>query len=71
MIEKVTLVGGPFDGQQIEWEGGDLIKMVIGTPLGFNRDGEAPANGSHQKQDMDQALYRRSLVNAGMFVFQP
>lgn len=71
MAQQVTLSGGPFDGQKIEWEGGDLIRMVIGSPLGFKRDGDGHGNGLQRQYTPPEALYRRSLSNRDIFVFQP
>ncbi|WP_422058596.1 hypothetical protein [Sphingomonas sp.] len=62
--ETITLVGGPAAGSKFAWSGGDLFKFVpppalmIATERGLTRP----------KEPM---LYRRSLNNSALFVFQP
>lgn len=64
-MERVTLVGGPFEGRRFDWRGGDEIKMQLGGPsIDFSVPTTDPVRFSY-------ALYRLSLVTRHLFVFQP
>jgi hypothetical protein len=64
---KITLVGGPGDGETFDWGGGDSLEWrpiterdritvrTIGRPLNVN----------------DPIRYRRSLRTHHLFVYQP
>lgn len=69
MTERITLVGGPGDGQTFGWKGGDALKWVPGTSeekitlrmeLGPDRD-----------IAQDPVLYVRSRRTRAKFVYQP
>lgn len=69
MSELITLHGGPADGQQYRWDGGDVLQFhafeaVRITPLGEAARPPAPSVERH-------ATYRRSSVTRSAFVYQP
>lgn len=64
-MRNVTLIGGPFDGRGINWDGGDLIRMdLTPTVLDFSVKSTDPYRRS-------EAIYRRSVVTPHLFIFQP
>lgn len=69
MSELITLHGGPADGQQYRWNGGDVLQFhafeaVRITPLGRPARPPLPSVERH-------ATYRRSMNNRSAFVYQP
>jgi hypothetical protein len=65
--ENIMLIGGPRDGETIEWHGGDLAEFPIFEKMVAGYDFGAKNVPVHLKT----ALYRRSLRRPSFFVFQP
>lgn len=65
--ERITLVGGPADGEQFDWPGGDLLKWVPAD------EREIVTARMHERDDYHHRpiLYRRSLRSRHRFVYQP
>lgn len=67
-MSKVTLYGGPFDGKEVGWEGGDVIRLS--EPAKFvSVTARTPLDELTTK--VDYVEYRRSLRSPHIFVFQP
>lgn len=67
--ETITLVGGPGDGQQFKWPGGDALKWVPKTT-----EEEITVRmelGSDRQIDRDPVTYVRSKRTRTLFVYQP
>ena len=69
MSELITLHGGPADGQQYRWDGGDVLQFhafeaVRVTPIGQPARPALPSVERH-------ATYRRSMITRSRFVYQP
>lgn len=62
---NVQLIGGPFDGQLVEWIGGDIIEMWNRrSTLDFSVPTVEPIR-------RDVSIYRQSVKTPQIFVFQP
>ena len=68
MSELITLVGGPADGRQFRWQGGDMIQLQPLPEATMIK----PVDTRPPRQLKDDRLtYRRSLVSPWLFVHQP
>lgn len=65
-IETITLYGGPKNGGQIAWRGGDVVQFQALPPPPKITD-EAP----RLMPRPEIATYRRSTNNRSVFVYQP
>jgi hypothetical protein len=65
MAEKITLVGGDWDGSTIEWNGSDIIELIDPPKLA------AIAAVSRDQPQHGSSFYRRSIKTSSIFVFQP
>lgn len=68
MSELITLHGGPADGRQIAWCGGDFLQLQEIPPpemiVCMDRPPHAPLRE-------DRHTYRRSVHSRLAFVYQP
>lgn len=66
--ELITLHGGPADGRQIAWHGGDFLQLMEIPPVQMvvcmDRPPCAPLRD-------DRVTYRRSMGTRSAFVYQP
>lgn len=67
--DNVTLYGGPAHGHIVEWCGGDLLGIPLRSP-GPPRIVDEIAD-SARRADPPTAIYRRSIRNEYIFVYQP
>lgn len=66
-FEKVTLYGGPGDGEIITLRAAvDQLTILVRLPSAFPSDAKMPASPIYP-----QATYRRSLNTKSIFVYQP
>jgi hypothetical protein len=65
--EKVTLYGGPRDSEVLEWRGGDTAEFPVYERMVVGYNFAAP----NKPEPLKTALYRRSLRNRSIFVYQP
>lgn len=64
-MSRVSLYGGPASGMDLEWKGGDVIALPA-------RPGSPAALEPPSFSDLDKVhLYRRSIRNEAVFVYQP
>lgn len=68
MSEIITLHGGPADGQQYAWSGGDMLELAVMPPVSISELNGPPMA---PRPMYDRFLYRRSVLNRLAFVFQP
>lgn len=63
--EVITLQGGPMAGARYDWEGGDTLEVPVSS--------QVMITGTHPKPDLppEPSIYRRSLRNRSIFVYQP
>lgn len=66
--EKITLVGGPGDGEKLDWAGGgDLLQWKPMT----ERDFITLRMHHRVPSEHDVIKYRRSIRTRNLFVYQP
>jgi hypothetical protein len=63
---EIRLVGGPCDGQRINWAGGDELRIQAGPPV---IDFSLPTVDCIRPTL--EAVYRQSIVTDTVFVWQP
>jgi hypothetical protein len=63
--ETITLVGGPASGQQMQWDGGDMLEVAERPPCTFKNASAAFATLMATKH-----LYRRDPVERDVFRWQ-
>jgi hypothetical protein len=66
-MSKITLVGGPGDGETFEWGEGDDLKWV---PK-LDRERIIVRTLGRPLSEADPIRYRRSLRTRHLFVYQP
>lgn len=69
MSEMITLHGGPADGQQYRWDGGDVLQFHAFEAVRITPRGAPPAPPLPSVER--HATYRRSMISRTAFVYQP
>jgi hypothetical protein len=64
----ITLSGGPYDGKKLEFQGGDFLEM---SPIPKTEFAASIPNLSSEPVKFEILIYRRSMRNSQIFVFQP
>ena len=67
MREAITLYGGPRDSETVECRGGDLLEFLVFERMVADYDFQA----KNESVPFKTALYRHSLRNRSIFVYQP
>ena len=63
VTEQIRLVGGPRDGEVLEWCGRDVVLFhLVSVPTGLD---------NVIKPSLASIEYRRSTRSVNLFVFQP
>jgi hypothetical protein len=64
---RITLIGGPGDGLEVEWDRGDDLQWKPATDQDF-----ITLRMHHRvPSEHDPVRYRRSLRSRDLFVYQP
>lgn len=69
-MDTIKLIGGPRDGDSIEWDSGDVAELIDVGGIPSIEPPELQRVSSRHPRPV-RYLYRRSMVTPSIFVFQP